>query len=184
MPTIAAGLEGAHLDGDRAAAGDDLLDPELLAFELSRRRVLVGELDDDRLAGGNRRFGRLELVVLERDLNLGFVVGERRRGDAGGKRDRQREEGKRRSGHRVLLDGIGGGERRPAPRRDAGQTGVGAIDAPMTASSKNGVGELAAASPAARVKTNLRASRRVASSSCIPSSLTGGFKARCRRARI
>jgi hypothetical protein len=31
-----------------------------------------------------------------------------------------------------------------------------------------------------RVKTNFRASRRAAASLCIPSSLTGGFKARCR----
>src|SRR6266852_2273785 len=67
---IASGLERAHPDLQRLAAGDDLLDPELLALELLGRDVLVGDHEHERYPRLHPDFVRLEPVLLDGDGNL------------------------------------------------------------------------------------------------------------------
>src|SRR6266571_2158417 len=50
---VRARLERGHLQADGFTARNDLLNAEVLALELFRRRVFVGYHEHERLAGGN-----------------------------------------------------------------------------------------------------------------------------------
>src|SRR5271156_5378334 len=78
IETIAAWRQGANLQRDLAPAGDDLLDPERLAFEFGGRSVEVGHLDGDRLSCPRRRLGRRKAMILQRDMDGRRLLGEGR----------------------------------------------------------------------------------------------------------
>ena len=90
---IAARLERPDEDRRRRLAGDHLFAVERMALEFLGRRIAVLDDELDLLSGGHDELGRLELVVLDHELEL--VVGRRSgqgKGQAGreGKADGQR----------------------------------------------------------------------------------------------
>src|ERR1051325_10863926 len=64
---VAAGVQRADIEADRAAGRDHLLAPHLMAFEFGRGRLLVADLQLHLGAGRHRDFGRHKLPVPDRD---------------------------------------------------------------------------------------------------------------------
>lgn len=74
---VATWLLRLHLDGNLRIRFDDRLELQRVAFEFHRLRSQVFNFEDDSHPSGGLELGRLEFVILHRNLERSAIVGSR-----------------------------------------------------------------------------------------------------------